>query len=184
MSREREQWAASVTSTHLEQDSDHEAAIDRIGAAAFGPALGRVLWRIRYAGETALATVAVQLLANKMRRRWSVPRSSREWQTVLRCCRQAVTEWFDPSCRTCRGAGEVTEGELRIVCPTCEGEGLHRYSDHERKVAVLDVNSPEPWDVWDRRLHEACSALHSEDTAVALEMRRQLERGGGSNGGA
>jgi len=179
MSREREQWAGAVSSTHLEQDSEHEAPIDRIGAAAFGPALGRVLWRIRYAGETALATIATQMLANKMRRRWGIPRSADEMTFVERCCQQAMTEWYDPACRTCRGAGEVTEGELRIVCPTCDGEGLHRYADPHRQATIFGNSIPDPavWAVWDGRLREAHAALCSADTEVALEMRRQLERG-------
>ena len=175
MSREREQWAASVTSTHLEQDNDHESAIDRIGAAAFGPGLGRVLWRIRYAGETALASVAAQLLANTLRRRWGVSKLAPEWDVVLRTARQALVEWHDPACRHCRGAGEVSDGELRIVCPVCQGEGLHTYTDHERREAIA---APGAWDVWDKRLHEALGAIHAADAAVAAEMRRQLERGG------
>lgn len=175
----RELWAAAVTSTHLEQSTERESAIDRIGAAAFGPALGGVLWRIRYAGETHMAHTALTMLAGNLRRRWNVHPKSTAHVMVHRVAKQAMREWYHPQCRTCLGRAEVVSGDLHLVCPTCNGSGVHPYSDQERRDACMGPGAEgESWAVWERRLHEAVQMVRSADTATAMAMRQQLERGG------
>ncbi len=175
----RELWAAAVTSTHLEQSTERESAIDRIGAAAFGPALGGVLWRIRYAGETHMAHTALTMLAGNLRRRWNVHPKSTAHVMVPRVAKQAMREWYHPQCRTCLGRAEVVTGDLHLICPTCHGSGVHPYSDQERRDACMGPGAEgESWAVWERRLHEAVQMVRSADTATAMAMRQQLERGG------
>lgn len=179
----REQWAGAVTSTHLEQDSEHESAIDRIGAAAFGPALGRLLWRIRYAGELWHAHPALMVLAGTLRRRWNIHPKSTGHVMVTRVAKQAMREWFHVACRTCDGRGTLDAEALRVVCSTCEGSGEHLYTEPERREACMGPGAEgESWAVWERRLHEAVQMVRSADTATAMAMRQQLERGGQGGG--
>lgn len=173
----RELWAAAVTSTHLEQSTERESAIDRIGAAAFGPALGGVLWRIRYAGETHMAHTALTMLAGNLRRRWNVHPKSTAHVMVTGVAKQAMREWYHPQCRTCLGRAEVVSGDLHLVCPTCNGSGVHPYSDQERRDACMGPGSEgESWAIWERRLLEAIGTVQGADTSTAAAMSWHLER--------
>ena len=174
----RELWAAAVTSTHLEQSTERESAIDRIGAAAFGPALGGVLWRIRYAGEAHMAHTALTMLAGNLRRRWNVHPKSTAHVMVTRVAKQAMREWYHPQCRTCLGRAEVVSGDLHLVCPTCNGSGVHPYSDQERRDACMGPGAEgESWEqTWERRLLEAIGTVQGADTSTAAAMSWHLER--------
>lgn len=179
MSNVREQWASAVTSTHLEQDTEHESAIDRIGAAAFGPTLGRFLWRIRYAGEPQHAHTALTVLAGTLRRRWNIHPKSPGHVMVTRIAKQAMREWYHTQCRACLGRAQIVVDDLQATCPTCAGSGEHAYTDAERREACMGPGAEgETWAVWERRLHEALSMVRAADTGAAMAMRQQLERGG------
>lgn len=174
----REQWAAATQSSHLEHDDEREVAIDRIAAAAFGPAIGRVLWRMRYAGEVQYAPAALQMVAGRFRRQWGVRPGTVEHMLVTRVTRQALKEWWSPQCRVCRGRGEIEADDLRIVCDTCSGQGIQPYGEPERRKAVMGPPGVQgaSWALWERRVGEVLGYLLRVDDWVAHEARRQLER--------
>lgn len=61
----------------------------------------------------------------------------------------ALNEILHWQCRTCNAAGQVVTGSLKVICPTCEGTGTHRWSDHERaKRAGIDVSV---WSKWEKK---------------------------------
>lgn len=183
----RTRWASALTSTDLQHHPEAESAIDHIGAAAFGPRFGRMLWRIKYGGDLTLAFPAQRLLVRGLCRRWAIAKGDVRYVVVVRVAKQAMREWYSPTCRTCGGARETFVGELRVVCHVCDGSGQHAYSDRERRHAIMDRVGPNdtadwraivaargPWEMWEPRLYEARSAVFGADAGTVMAMRQQL----------
>lgn len=69
-------------------------------------------------------------------------------------------------CRNCTGARVVVIDQLKIVCPTCGGVGIHHYGDKER--ARLCGVKPANWPQWESRYALVMQIAVSEDTAQML----------------
>lgn len=132
---------------------------------------------MRYGGDPSQAYPALCELVRTLCERWSIKpaQGERRYEILVRTARQALHEWYWPTCRVCRGAREFVVGDRRVDCPTCEATGVHRYEDYERRMALMDgEHSEEEWDTWSRRLTEALDVVRASDAAVAGEMHYQL----------
>lgn len=166
----REMIAVALQSRHLET-RPAECAIDRIGAFAHAPKLGRLLWRWLDQGEP-LAHAVLEETLRKARRRFQIHRMHRDYPRLEKCARQALLEFTHPFCPTCRGLKEERVEERVIVCPHCRGSGLKRWSELERQAMIGSENYP----VWGRRVDEILGMLAGASAATSLTCRVQLER--------
>ena len=55
----------------------------------------------------------------------------------------AIIELIHPYCTTCGGAREIMGEKIKVICPTCSGIGVRRYTDSER--AKMVGIKPEDW---------------------------------------
>jgi DnaJ-class molecular chaperone len=64
----------------------------------------------------------------------------------------AVFEIMHWQCRQCHGASEQRINGIRQVCPSCEGIGVHRWSDYER--ARTSGYTIETWRFWSTKYEQ------------------------------
>lgn len=170
----RELIAHSLHSSHLESSDIREMPIDRIGALARATKLGRLLWRWKYAKQECRGAVLSELLV-KARKRTRIGKFHKEHSTLEKACRQGLLEWYSPQCRNCRGACEVMLGDKKMVCPQCNGVGVHAYGDRER-VDGMGISQEEYDKVWERRLRDIFDIITANDASTGSEIFLQLER--------
>jgi hypothetical protein len=82
-------------------------------------------------------------------------------QILLRVCKQVIHETSFKFCKKCLGAKEMMAGELKVICKTCEGTGLHRHSDRERAKAI-GLSEEIFLKHWATRLNQVQSILTNE----------------------
>ena len=145
----------------LESSSYHEMPVDRLGAFSRAPRLGTVLWRLKYAYDPTVYWRAVDLL-------------SRESSVGLRLCELVIREWLDQNCPNCNGAMELIAGDRRIVCPSCDGSGVKRHSDHAR-AAFMGLSLTQ-WRTHAPRYKRALERLTRAERLVSATMHAELER--------
>ena len=93
---------------------------------------------------------------------------------AFRVVNQSLDEFLFPFCTKCLNAKEIMFGELKIVCPSCNGSGLRRFSDTSRATAMqLSYGLTKKLAHKIRWVYELCAGL---DAAVNAEMNEQLER--------
>ena len=150
-------------------DHVYECDVDVVGALAFASMAGSRLLRGAYGLDAgALRSLVLTLTRRAARRRGMVG------PVAKRIAIQALREYVLPRCRVCLGAREQIAGSLRVVCPLCEGSGLHRYSDRERAEALGES-------VQDYRRHYAASLTELVRYVASLSspavgiIRAQLE---------
>lgn len=83
----------------------------------------------------------------------------------------ALSEWLLPHCETCRGAKEMIAGPKRIICPTCEGYGVKRYSDRERQLFLGFKFKP-----FAKKYARIVAMLTAHEKGVNPVMNEQLEK--------
>lgn len=111
-----------------------EPNVVKIAALARTTPLGRELWHLA-AGQNSPR--AISLLVKEMRRQ--------ERYSMVLCARiaeHALYEHLYPQCRSCGGETEVMVGQKKETCPTCQGSGVHRFSDAERGLAIGEKMNP------------------------------------------
>lgn len=161
---------------HDDLETDyHETPLDRIGAFSKGGRLGTLLWRLKYGKDLTCFKPAALLLAKD---------TSMESPIGRRVCELAISEWLLPECDTCRGAKEMIVGPKRIVCPSCEGYGVRRYSDSERDRILRRGETPEEirrwrnvrFKPWTKKFAAICEELTKSARAINPKMNTELER--------
>ncbi len=101
-------------------------ALIHVGAKA--SRLASLLLRIKNADQSRWTKEAVIILAQPLAGRYKISRS-----IAMRVAYAALTEWINPHCRACSGAREILrEAGGSILCESCAGAGVHRYSDSDR----------------------------------------------------
>lgn len=145
----------------LESDY-HEMPVDRIGAFSRGSRLGTLLWRLKYGNDGACFKPAVFLLVKAAQLK-STP--------GMRLCAMALTEWLLPHCQTCNGAKELIVGPKRIICDTCQGYGVKRYSDKERDLYLGMKFKP-----FRHKYTKVVQLLTGNELSVNPVMMEQLEK--------
>lgn len=116
-----------VSFASLEWTEGVERAVDRVAAGAKANELGLLLWKAKYLLEPDAYKRAQTLLNAIYGKRY---RDSQPVASAL--VGQALREFLAPSCRACRGVGEMMVNDRRVICDDCGGSKLHRYSDMER----------------------------------------------------
>jgi hypothetical protein len=169
LSNLREAYAATATAS-LEWSEQRERAIDRVAAAGLAPRLGMDLWRARYQLSLQSFRDAHQGLVQLYQTRYK----SETPDMACRLVDEAMSEFLGPACTSCNGAKEMILDHLRIVCKTCDGSGLRRYSDFERarrmQVSLQRVRSI------NHKLAWLAGEMGSLDKAVNTILAAELER--------
>ena len=127
----REALAASVGSSNLKFDPEYERAADRVAAIGFGPRLGSLLIRYRDANQVRWEREIIARLAKRIIRKLPITHSIAA--KVAEC---ALSEWARPHCATCGGARVIMGAMLKVVCPACDGIGVRRYTNSERRRII------------------------------------------------
>lgn len=168
MSNLREAYS-HVSFASLEWNENTERAVDRVAAAALANPLGLLLWKAKYLLESDAYRRAQTALGEIYGKRY------RDVPTVRAALvGQALREFLAPSCRTCHGVGEHMLEDRRVVCETCGGSKIHRYTDQER-AGTMQLSYALTKHCA-HKLQWLLGVMGAEDSKVNAEMCRQLER--------
>jgi len=169
MANLREAYAATALAS-LEMDAERERAVDRVAAAGRAPRLGMDIWRARYQLEGKSYQDALNGLLAHFRARYGA--ETREMSQ--RVVDQAFHEFMSDRCKDCNGARELMAGELRVICQTCEGYGVRRYTDFERARAMqLSMQRVKSLT---HKLNWLLGEIQSMDNQVNTIISAELER--------
>lgn len=124
----REAISKSLSSSLEWDDSEHQRAIDKLTAFSYAEKLGTLLWRVKYFNDASSYRPAVFLLAK------ALPRLNKG--IAIKVSQQVMNEWLYGFCQVCLGAKEVLSGEHVILCNSCGGSGVRKYTDAERAKAI------------------------------------------------
>lgn len=138
-------------------DSEHERAVDKLTAFSYSERFATLLWRFKYANDSSAYKPIIYMLARSLKLSRSV---------AVKVAEQALHEWIFSFCPVCLGAKETMAGELRVVCPSCDGSGVARFSDKERE-AKLGLN-------FGRHVDALLRIISGSDMKPSAEMRRRL----------
>jgi hypothetical protein len=123
----KEAYAGTALAS-LEWSEERERAIDRVAAGGKVPRVGIDLWRAKYLLEAKAYQDVITGLTQLYRSRYKPELPGMAEKLV----EQALSEFLGPVCQTCTGtASRMVEG-LKVMCPTCGGMALKRYTDEER----------------------------------------------------
>jgi predicted RNA-binding Zn-ribbon protein involved in translation (DUF1610 family) len=112
----------------LEWTDEWERAIDKVAASGKIDPLGVLIWKAKYLLEAKAYQDAITGLTARYRHRYKPELPGMAQKLV----EQALSEFLGPVCQTCQGtASRMLEG-LKVMCPTCGGTTLKRYTDEER----------------------------------------------------
>ena len=151
-------WRASLT-----------MPIEYVAAMSAATNLGSHLLRAKDHDRHAFRR-AVLLLASKAIKTCHARKllMSRDQAVLLSVA--AIFERIEPHCFQCRGAGEVIVADLKVVCPSCKGFAVHRYSDKQR--ARMCGLKADDWPQWESRYMLVMGILWANDTAPYLASVR------------
>lgn len=111
-----------------------------VGALAFSGRLGAELVRLRSRSGHDPAT-AVLLLTKAVRHE----NKGVGFGIARRIAAGALAEWLEGTCRVCEGTRFVKRDQMPVTCQSCNGSGMRRFNDGERKRALgLDPERPMP----------------------------------------
>jgi len=176
----REAYAATHTASM--EWSEHERAIDRIAASGRCSVLGVALWKARYmacihfkgAEVVAFEKVALREAMEALKSLYSNRYRSDGDDLVVRLVVQSLAEWIHQACRDCGGRRELMAGETRVVCDTCGGSGLRRYSDAERSRMMQISYGMVKHSA--HKLQWLRDQIGTEDVKVNYQMAFELEK--------
>lgn len=121
--------ARAQNSSNLDSDTSdfcHHDTDTLIAVGGQASRLASLLLRARNAGQDQWGREIVLLLAHRIKRH-KLSRGIAE-----RVAFAALMEWLQPHCRCCNGAREIQQDKLLVICHSCGGVGVHRYTDTER----------------------------------------------------
>lgn len=150
-----------INSSDLAQH-EYRSAVDKIGALGRAPELGREWYHYKFADRGHGQAVLKNLLQAVM---GSIGRMEIRYQTmatahpeiVKSICMQIIAEQMYPICRRCKGRAYKENQEESgicfivvdrkiVVCPDCDGVGVHKYTKMERANNVgLDIGGYVKW---------------------------------------
>lgn len=151
----RESLATSVNAKNLEWD-EHERQVDRVAAMSAGTHLGSYLIRVREGAQTEFAHRAMLIIAKRIIKRYRLNRGIAEAVAT-----QSIMEWVGPHCRCCGGTRERMMEDVKVSCHVCNGSGVHRFSDSERKKSI---------GAWGGRIEDGLNFALAEITTAAAQM--------------
>lgn len=164
-----ERLGISLESGDLKWSGHQVRDIDFVAAAGMTkPELGILLIRA-YVGNDAGAVKLATWLATKQSRRYlsNIPEGMRQ-----KLVGAAVREFLVPICTPCGGTGKALQGTKWIVCPTCAGTAIKRYTNGERAGMIgLDTMGR-----WDKPYTEILSRINDAYYAALVMVRRRMGR--------
>ena len=112
-----------------DEETHAERPVDRVAAAGCCDELGIALWVAKNEGSASATVRAFGALKSRFKQRYK----AESWDTANRLIGQAMLEYLKPQCHTCDGRGTMRlDNGVAIVCKTCDGSAVKRYSDSER----------------------------------------------------
>lgn len=132
MSRER--LIRSLPPHSLAWHETYESSIDRIAAIGLASRyneMGEAMLRVDALDAKALNKV-ILLVVRRLSHRHLITLGF-----AKKIAFATLHEYMRPNCIYCGGKGEEhKKGQVIVACPVCDGSGLHRYSDKDRKSLV------------------------------------------------
>lgn len=164
-----ERLATAVSDDDLGWSELSTKPVEYVAALSAATGLGSDIFRAKDYDRFALRR-AMLLLTKKAidaGKRSKLPLSEAMAQAMAV---SALLERLHPQCRTCHGSAVIVTAELKVVCPICEGIGVHRYTDKER--ARLCGIKPDDWHKWQSRYRLVIGIVHAHDVAVWAASER------------
>lgn len=159
-----ESLALAVSAATLEWSDHATRPIDYVAALSGASALAADILRAK-SNDTSALRRAVLLLAQKAQKVGMKQRLYLSPSQAIAFAAGVMIEVLNPKCRNCSGASTVLIDNLKITCPTCDGLGIHRYSNAERaKNAGVDSAR---WSQWQRRYEMVLSLARAAENAAA-----------------
>ena len=161
---------ASSQFANLDWSETTERPIDRVAAA--GKTSHLEIWKAAYSHEPSAIRRLHRTILAVFRSRY--PRD----QHAEPICEQAIHEWSNPQCHTCRGAASIVDSgneNTTIPCSDCHGSGQQRHSDESRSRRMqlsyaLTKHSA-------HKILWLLNWLASNDAEINRVMTLELERG-------
>lgn len=143
-----EHLAASLSGSDLSWSEGKTKPVEYVAAMSAATRLGSDIFRAADHDAHAMRRAVLQLmsLAAKKLGRNKLSITSAQAQTLAAA---AILELIHPYCTTCGGAREIMGEKIKVICPTCSGIGVRRYTDSER-AKIVGVK-PEDWHKHERR---------------------------------
>lgn len=143
-----EHLAASLSGSDLSWTEGKTKPVEYVAAMSAATRLGSDIFRAADNDAHAMRRAVLQLmsLAAKKLGRNKLSITSAQAQTLAAA---AILELIHPYCTTCGGAREIMGEKIKVICPTCSGIGVRRYTDSER-AKIVGVK-PEDWHKHERR---------------------------------
>ena len=143
-----EHLATSLSGSDLSWTEGKTKPVEYVAAMSAATRLGSDIFRAADHDAHAMRRAVLQLmsLAAKKLGRNKLSITSAQAQTLAAA---AILELINPYCTTCGGAREIMGEKIKVICPTCSGIGVRRYTDSER-AKIVGVK-PEDWHKHERR---------------------------------
>ena len=143
-----EHLATSLSGSDLSWSEGKTKPVEYVAAMSAATRLGSDIFRAADHDAHAMRRAVLQLmsLAAKKLGRNKLSITSAQAQTLAAA---AILELIHPYCTTCGGAREIMGEKIKVICPTCSGIGVRRYTDSER-AKIVGVK-PEDWHKHERR---------------------------------
>lgn len=125
-----ERLAISVVTDNLEHNETKTMPVELVASLSGASSLGSDMMRSADYDGAALRRALLLLTRD------AVKRLNMERGFAFKLALAAIQETLHGNCRQCHGSGQVVAGELKIICPRCKGNGIHRWTDKERSAAA------------------------------------------------
>ena len=121
----------STQASSLEWDQG-ERHIDRIVAMAMGTSKNEIGSNVirAMASDNSATKKVILLVYRELQKKHKITRT--HGYNIISA---ALIEFLRPTCKVCGGI-PYENANLVIICPSCSGTGLHRYSDADRMAMV------------------------------------------------
>lgn len=164
-----EMLAIAISARSLEWRDNQTRPIEYVAAMAEASALASDIFRARHHDRLALrrATMMLAYKARQLGKKKRLHLSPHQAETFAIA---ALIELLTPQCNACGGASTAVTNNLKIMCPTCNGSGVHRYSDAER-ARHCGINQDQ-WHHWVRRYEMVLELAQSSDNVVPKAKSR------------
>lgn len=137
-----EHLATSLSGSDLSWTEGKTKPVEYVAAMSAATRLGSDIFRAADHDAHAMRRAVLQLMSLAARElgRKKINITSGLSQTMAAA---AIIELIHPYCITCGGAREIMGEKIKVICPTCSGIGVRRYTDSER--AKMVGIKPEDW---------------------------------------
>ena len=166
-----EHLATSLSGSDLGWAEGKTKPVEYVAAMSAATRLGSDIFRAADHDAHAFKRAILQLMSLAARElgRKSISITSGLAQTMAAA---AILELINPYCTTCGGAREIMGEKIKVICPTCSGIGVHRYTDSER-AKMVGVN-PEDWHKHKRRYRVFIEIASNHYVATPIHVLRHL----------